>query len=194
MRTATPPCGMAKPRTKRAGTRRSRMLTSPHNHTTVAGISQNGGLQVKKLALIAGLLMASHASAQTINPVQDLLRMFCSEYNEITDPDSFVGAQDMSGRYMIFGMVKGFIWGFARASDTSIDLENLGARVGALCLQKPESRVLTVLEILAIKEEALPAYALREENKLLKSSNSQAPCPIGLRGFVPSEPCDDLRW
>ncbi len=24
--------------------------------------------------------------------------------------------------------------------------------------------------------------------------NSQAPCPIGLRGFVPSEPCDDLRW
>ncbi len=25
-------------------------------------------------------------------------------------------------------------------------------------------------------------------------SNSQAPCPIGLRGFVPSEPCDDLRW
>ncbi len=29
---------------------------------------------------------------------------------------------------------------------------------------------------------------------LLKKGNSQAPCPIGLRGFVPSEPCDDLRW
>ncbi len=27
-----------------------------------------------------------------------------------------------------------------------------------------------------------------------KYRNSQAPCPIGLRGFVPSEPCDDLRW
>ncbi len=27
-----------------------------------------------------------------------------------------------------------------------------------------------------------------------KEGNSQAPCPIGLRGFVPSEPCDDLRW
>ncbi len=30
--------------------------------------------------------------------------------------------------------------------------------------------------------------------KSLFIRNSQAPCPIGLRGFVPSEPCDDLRW
>ncbi len=29
---------------------------------------------------------------------------------------------------------------------------------------------------------------------LINVCNSQAPCPIGLRGFVPSEPCDDLRW
>ncbi len=32
------------------------------------------------------------------------------------------------------------------------------------------------------------------QNELYYSCNSQAPCPIGLRGFVPSEPCDDLRW
>jgi hypothetical protein len=30
--------------------------------------------------------------------------------------------------------------------------------------------------------------------KMLLKRNSQAPYPIGLRGFVPSEPCDDLRW
>ncbi len=39
--------------------------------------------------------------------------------------------------------------------------------------------------------------ALKFHKKLAANNNkgnSQAPCPIGLRGFVPSEPCDDLRW
>ncbi len=37
----------------------------------------------------------------------------------------------------------------------------------------------------------------REMERFMRENlagNSQAPCPIGLRGFVPSEPCDDLRW
>ncbi len=41
------------------------------------------------------------------------------------------------------------------------------------------------------------ALALKSGNFGAESffeGNSQAPCPIGLRGFVPSEPCDDLRW
>ncbi len=34
----------------------------------------------------------------------------------------------------------------------------------------------------------------KADHETVSNGNSQAPCPIGLRGFVPSEPCDDLRW
>ncbi len=48
-------------------------------------------------------------------------------------------------------------------------------------------------ESVALYDLALRLYeGLSKE--LNYNSNSQAPCPIGLRGFVPSEPCDDLRW
>ncbi len=66
-----------------------------------------------------------------------------------------------------------------RVADCSVRLLN------AITANAHRLPVDTVREYMRAPQHSRQAFLKR---------NSQAPCPIGLRGFVPSEPCDDLRW
>ncbi len=92
------------------------------------------------------------------------------------DPDTFKADHETVSNVLFLGEFGGI----------AVELEPNEA------LREPRIISITMVEI--PHRNPLRKRVNEYRKKRIKKRNSQAPCPIGLRGFVPSEPCDDLRW
>ena len=117
MRTATPPNGLAKPGAKRAGARRSRVLTTPISHPMVVNGSRIRGLIMKKLilalAMLPGVALAGEKATR-----EEMLEVISNTTGQITCRGALFilsGKQELKPE--VTAIVTGMISGAAAVHD-----------------------------------------------------------------------------